>query len=151
MVAARTALLLALLFVATAAYSGERLEWPDGRAYDGSLRHGRPDGDGVQVWPDGRHYRGTWRDGVPEGFGTLTLPDGRRYVGRFARGRPTGEGEFLSPTGTRYRARVEPDGTFAPGAMLGGAKPAPRAASRMASRPSPPAQADTLEAWLRRP
>ncbi|PWC36944.1 hypothetical protein [Azospirillum sp. TSO22-1] len=147
MVAVRTALLLTLLFVAAAARAGERLEWPDGRAYNGALRHGRPDGDGVQVWPDGRHYRGAWRDGVPEGFGTLTLPDGRRYVGRFARGRPTGEGEFLSPMGTRYRARVEPDGSLAPGAMLGTAKPAPKPAPKF----KPPAQADTLEAWLRGP
>jgi len=146
-VARRTALLFAALcFAATvaltaAARAEERLEWPDGRAYSGSLRHGRPDGEGVQVWPDGRHYRGGWRDGLPDGVGTLTQPDGSRYVGRFVRGRATGEGEYLSPMGTRYQARLAPDGRVAPGAMLG----APEPPARTAARP------DSLEAWLRGP
>lgn len=115
------------------------LVWSDGRSYTGTLRGGRPDGYGTHVWPDGTRYTGEWSNGACDGAGTLFYPDGRRYVGRFRLGKATGDGEFISATGTRYSARITPDGTILPGAMLG-----PRA-PRTAALPA------TLDEWLRGP
>lgn len=122
-----------------------RIEWEDGRVLVGTFRRGLASGHGTHDWPDGRRYVGEWHEDRRTGFGTLIYPDGHRYVGEFLRNRPTGKGEFIASTGTRYAARVDPDGTVRPGAMLGADTPAPTQSAEQPARPG------SLEEWLRQP
>lgn len=79
------------------------LTLPDGSVYEGSLRDGRPHGEGRLVWPSGAVYEGPFRDGQPHGEGRLVRASGRVYEGPFVRGVAHGEGRVTYPSGGRYQ------------------------------------------------
>ncbi|MEQ8859431.1 MAG: hypothetical protein RIC56_12360 [Pseudomonadales bacterium] len=90
-------------------YTGRaRLEWPDGRVYDGDWVDGRPHGLGVEQTPDGSRYRGAWRNGHRDGHGILELADGQRYEGAFVAGQREGQGTLTGPDG-EYRGQWAAD------------------------------------------
>jgi hypothetical protein len=94
-------------------YRGEaRLEWPDGRSYQGDWVNGRPHGEGMESLPDGTRYRGQWHQGQRHGHGELEQADGARYVGDFVNGVREGRGTLTGDDGV-YRgewAADVPDG-----------------------------------------
>jgi MORN repeat len=53
--------------------------------YEGDLRNGRADGQGIRIDPDGTRYEGLWRNNAAEGFGVYTK-GGKRYEGTWTNG-----------------------------------------------------------------
>ncbi|MFP5392435.1 MAG: MORN repeat-containing protein [Gammaproteobacteria bacterium] len=56
-----------------------------GGTYEGPLRQGVPDGQGVFRFNDGRRYEGQFQAGRMDGAGRMVYPDGRVVAGRFER------------------------------------------------------------------
>lgn len=83
--------------------SGEgRIEFFDGRSFQGALRDGRKVGVGTYVWADGQRYAGDWVDDVQQGRGEWSSRSGERYVGGFRAGQREGQGTMAYPNGMRY-------------------------------------------------
>lgn len=59
------------------------LTFADGSIYNGTLKHGIPDGLGTCTWKDGNKYDGEWRSGLMHGFGTFLWTSGQRYDGEW--------------------------------------------------------------------
>lgn len=122
-----------------------RCTWPDGRHYQGSLRHGQPDGTGKMTSPNGLAYEGQFSSGRPHGNGTLRggrgdsvqiyegefregkrhgagklhLPDGRTYTGTFVNGKAQGDGVLHSLEGAvLYQGRFQATPKEGNGALL---------------------------------
>jgi hypothetical protein len=87
----------------TGVISGEgKVEFFDGRSYQGPLRNGRKEGVGVYVWPDGQRYSGEWVNDLQQGRGEWSSRAGDRYVGAHAAGRRDGMGTMTYGNGMRY-------------------------------------------------
>ena len=83
--------------------SGEgRVQFLDGRSYEGTIRNGRKVGKGTHVWADGQRYEGDWVDDQQQGKGKLTFSNGDHYEGDFVKGERTGEGTFRQKSGDSY-------------------------------------------------
>lgn len=62
-----------------------KIQYTDGRYYEGTLENGLKNGHGYFYWDDDNIYKGEYRNGKKHGEGTL-LRNGRRYKGRFENG-----------------------------------------------------------------
>ncbi len=71
--------------------------------YRGTLRAGRPEGQGTFVERSGLRYDGGWRAGLMEGEGVIRMPGGDSYAGAFRAGRIDGTGLYVAATGETYR------------------------------------------------
>lgn len=88
---------------ATGIISGEgRVQFLDGRLYEGTIRNNRKVGKGTHVWADGQRYEGDWVDDQPQGKGKLTFNNGDVYEGDFVKGERTGDGTFRQKSGDSY-------------------------------------------------
>ena len=113
-----------------------RLEFPDGRKYEGGLKDLKPHGKGTETSKDGSKYEGDYVNGVRHGHGKLTLSDGGviesewvngvvegkgwfqlpkigNFIGEFEDGEPK-RGKLLSPNGQMYEGSFlnwEPHGS----------------------------------------
>ncbi len=67
--------------------------------YRGTVRNGRPDGEGRLRRQDGLVYEGDWRDGTMDGDGVIRFANGESFAGRFADGAPEGDGRLTTPDG----------------------------------------------------
>ncbi len=107
-----------LLDKKTSLISGEgRVEFFDGRLYEGQLEAGRKLGRGLYVWSDGQRYLGDWRNDQPDGQGEWTSARGDRYTGGFAAGKRVGKGRMVYADKTEYDGfwkddRPSGEGTF---------------------------------------
>lgn len=81
---------------------GKRVEYLDGRLYEGELSGFLMHGQGRLCLVDGTLYVGDFENGVYSGEGSLSLPDGTRYTGEFKNGEYDGHGELHYPDGTVY-------------------------------------------------
>ena len=72
---------------------------PNGAAYAGEMKDGKPNGQGTETWPDGCKYIGQFQDGHENGQGTYTCPDGAKYVGEFKDGKRSGQGTYTFSDG----------------------------------------------------
>lgn len=50
-----------------------RIEWPDGKFYEGDYKDDKKHGRGTFQWADGKKYDGEWQDGKQHGLGTYFL------------------------------------------------------------------------------
>jgi hypothetical protein len=85
-----------------------RMAWdPAGvvKSFTGTMRNGKPEGNGEFVSGDGISYDGAWRDGRPNGEGQLQLPSGEIYRGQFRSGCADGRGEFIDTTNERFEGQ----------------------------------------------
>ena len=83
--------------------SGEgRVEFFDGRSFEGRLEAGRKVGRGTYIWSNGQRYTGNWRDDQPDGDGEWTSATGDRYVGGFMAGKRVGQGRMVYADKTEY-------------------------------------------------
>jgi hypothetical protein len=102
----------------TSLISGEgRVEFFDGRLYEGRLEAGRKVGNGLYVWSDGQRYKGEWRNDQPDGDGEWTSAKGDRYTGSFGSGKRVGIGRMVYADKTEYSGawkddRPSGEGTF---------------------------------------
>lgn len=74
--------------------------YDDGRRYEGQFAGGRFNGAGRMVYPDGRRVDAQFRNDFEE-TGTLTYPDGRVFDGQLQKGVPQGKGTMSMRDGTR--------------------------------------------------
>ncbi len=87
----------------TGAISGEvRVEYFDGRRFEGTLIDGRKQGYGTHIWADGQKYSGVWKDDIQDGRGTFTFANGDVYEGDFVQGERTGQGTLKQAAGGMY-------------------------------------------------
>jgi hypothetical protein len=87
----------------TGVLSGEvRVEYSDGRRFEGTLQNGRKVGFGTHTWADGQRYAGLWRDDIQHGLGTFTFANGDVYDGAFVEGQRTGQGTLKQKSGNSY-------------------------------------------------
>ena len=87
----------------TGAVSGSgKVEFSDGRSYQGALKDGRKTGVGTHVWADGLRYDGNWVDDVQTGRGKLVFVTGDSYDGEFLANERSGQGVFKQQSGNTY-------------------------------------------------
>lgn len=79
-----------------------RVEFTDGRSYQGALKNGRKTGVGTHLWADGLRYEGNWVDDVQSGRGKLVFVNGDSYEGDFVANERTGQGVFRQKNGNTY-------------------------------------------------
>lgn len=99
-----------LLDKKTSQISGEgRVEFFDGRSYEGRLEAGRKVGRGTHIWADGQRFSGEWLNDLPEGQGEWASPKGDRYVGGFRAGKRNGKGRMVYANQTEYDGEWQDD------------------------------------------
>ncbi len=87
----------------TGTISGEgKIEFFDGRSFQGSLKNSRKEGTGTYVWADGLRYIGTWANDLQHGRGQLQFVNGDSYEGDFVQGERTGNGTYRQKSGNSY-------------------------------------------------
>lgn len=79
-----------------------RVQFTDGRSFEGTIRNGRKQEKGAYLWADGQRYEGDWLDDQQHGRGKLTFSNGDIYEGDFVRGERTGTGTFRQKSGDSY-------------------------------------------------
>ena len=79
-----------------------RVQFNDGRSFEGTIRNGRKQEKGTYIWADGQRYEGDWVDDQQQGRGKLTFNNGDSYEGDFVRGERTGTGTFRQKSGESY-------------------------------------------------
>ena len=79
-----------------------RVEFTDGRSYQGQLKNGRKTGLGTHIWADGLRYEGNWVEDVQTGRGKLLFVNGDTYEGDFVANERTGQGVFRQKSGNTY-------------------------------------------------
>ncbi len=79
-----------------------KIEFTDGRSYQGNLKNGRKTGVGTHRWADGLRYEGDWVDDVQTGRGKLVFVNGDSYDGDFVANERTGQGVFRQQSGNTY-------------------------------------------------
>ena len=78
------------------------LNFPDGEKYVGEYKDGERNGQGKETHPDGDKYVGEFKDGERSGQGTFTFHDGKKYEGKFKDDKKHGKGTFTTPDGHKY-------------------------------------------------
>lgn len=71
-------------------------------SYEGTLRDGRPDGQGFFQYADGTMYEGEVVAGEPHGTGIFQAIDRSRYEGQFVNGQREGHGKMTFTVGGSY-------------------------------------------------
>jgi hypothetical protein len=89
-----------------------KLTLPDSRVYEGDIKDGLFNGQGVLTYRNGTRYEGVFKNGLPEGQGIYIYANGTRYVGEFKHGDADGPGVYIKPDGTRsegeFKSQVKP-------------------------------------------
>ena len=70
--------------------------------YEGEIKIGLPNGQGILTFPDGEKYVGEYKDGERNGQGTYTWNDGGKYVGEYKDGLKNGQGTYTFLNGDKY-------------------------------------------------
>jgi hypothetical protein len=71
--------------------------------YEGDIRNGKPNGEGVLVYANSDRYEGEFHNGVPNGSGMYVfVSTGDRYEGEFSTGKFDGQGTFTYDNGDSY-------------------------------------------------
>jgi hypothetical protein len=89
-----------------------RVDYGDGDAYEGQLKNGVPNGDGISYLANGDAVTGKYRNGQIT-TGTYLFADGSTYVGEFKDGLPDGQGVFTDIDGSVAEGQFR-DGAFVP-------------------------------------
>ncbi len=76
---------------------------PDGTHYRGTLRNGKPQGQGTLTFANGDFYEGDFVNNKLTGKGTYSWATGDTYEGDFDNGQPTGIGTFIWPNRNIYK------------------------------------------------
>lgn len=70
--------------------------------YEGSLVHGKMNGEGTLTFKNGDSYKGHFKNGTFDGKGTFTSKDGWKYEGEFANGQANGKGKLTTESNVVY-------------------------------------------------
>lgn len=74
-------------------------------AYEGFYDHDQRHGRGKYDWSDGRCYKGEFQKDQRHGQGVYTWPDGAKYEGMFAKGLRQGFGSYTFRDGSVYKGQ----------------------------------------------
>jgi len=77
-----------------------------GDVYEGTLKDGKRNGEGVYTFAEGDVYRGSWKDNSRNGQGVMTNSNGDVYEGSWKDGKRNGEGVYTWFTGGTYSGQV---------------------------------------------
>ena len=77
------------------------IKYRDG-TYIGTIKDGRPDGNGTYTFANGNTYKGQFENGIGHGQGTCTWHDGSSYDGQWNNGKQHGQGTYTWPDGSKY-------------------------------------------------
>jgi hypothetical protein len=77
--------------------------YSNGDKYEGDLKDGYRNGNGVYTYATGAIYNGGWLNGEFSGHGVLTFPDGEYYDGEWLNGTKNGYGVLLYGTDIKYK------------------------------------------------
>ncbi|HMR91746.1 MAG TPA: hypothetical protein PKC69_05515 [Chitinophagaceae bacterium] len=80
-----------------------KLEYPDGRVYEGNWKEGSQDGKGKETTPGGDVYIGEFKNGIRSGYGKYTWKSGKAYEGDMANNNLHGKGKMVFPDGNVYQ------------------------------------------------
>ena len=64
-----------------------KIEWADGRRYEGEYENDKKQGQGTFYWADGRKYVGSWKNGKQHGQGEYYLKNGDKKIGEWVDGK----------------------------------------------------------------
>lgn len=64
-----------------------RIEWADGRKYEGQYENDKKHGTGTFYWADGRKYEGGWKNGKQHGKGEYYQANGEKKLGEWVEGK----------------------------------------------------------------
>ncbi|MES2504580.1 MAG: hypothetical protein V4534_06860 [Myxococcota bacterium] len=87
-----------------------RIEYPDGKIYEGQTLKGVPHGQGTFKYKNGAIYTGAVQNGESRGRGKLTYASGESLEGEFSNNYPQGYGTRIYSTGQVYKGEML-DGT----------------------------------------
>src|SRR5262249_5944772 len=93
-------------------------EWrhgPQVRRYEGEVRNGKAEGQGVDILANGDRYEGEFRDDKRHGRGIFVWANGDRYEGEFRDDTRNGRGVFTNTAGRLYGGEGGYGGQEGPG------------------------------------
>ena len=64
-----------------------KIQWADGRKYEGQYENDKKHGEGTFYWADGRKYIGGWKNGKQHGKGHFYLQNGTVKIGEWVDGK----------------------------------------------------------------
>ncbi len=79
--------------------------------YEGELKMGWADGEGIYISRRGVRYKGQWKNSMQNGKGIIEKADGSVYEGEWKDGKPNGWGVYRAPNGEVLEGEWE-DGEF---------------------------------------
>ena len=82
-------------FVKGVLSSFARIEYSDGKVYEGDLFNNKPHGAGKMKWVNENVYEGNFCDGVIEGMGRMIFSNGDVYEGNWENGKRNGKGSIV--------------------------------------------------------
>ena len=90
-------------FLKNGKYEGNGvMQYSDNSRYEGDWKNGKYEGKGVMLYNDNSRYEGDWKNGKYDGKGTMYYNDGGRYEGEWKNGRYDGKGMMYYSDGGRY-------------------------------------------------
>ena len=75
--------------------------------YDGSLVHGKMDGQGTLTFKNGDKYEGDFKNGIFDGKGKFTSKSGWKYEGEFSKGQADGQGTLITEQKVVYKGKFK--------------------------------------------
>ena len=75
--------------------------------YDGSLVHGKMDGQGTLTFKNGDKYEGDFKNGIFDGQGKFTSKSGWKYEGEFSKGQADGQGTLITEQKVVYKGKFK--------------------------------------------
>ena len=92
-------------------------DWEEISTYEGSVKNGKREGNGVWRHRSGSRYAGEWAANVKNGKGEYWLSDGSYYIGEFRDDRMDGNGKWVSPDGSVYEGAFVAGKKHGPGTL----------------------------------
>lgn len=91
-----------------------KITYNDGNVFEGTLKHGKYEGEGKYYWLNGGNYVGTFKNGMLEGNGKYVAANGDMYDGAFEHGQYVGKGKYTWSDGSFF------EGSFKNGQLESG-------------------------------
>jgi len=97
-----------------------KINFDDGRTYDGEWTNGIITGHGTMTYENGRKYVGKWKfiDDSYFGTGEITYENGLKYIGEWMDGQKHGKGTMIDENGNTYIGKWMSDKRNGQGKMI---------------------------------
>jgi len=82
-----------------------QINFDNGAVYRGSLKNGKPDGEGTMIDANGGVYKGEWKEGKRTGHGIAIAPNNFIYKGEMQDNRPHGNGLTIDTNNVIFKGQ----------------------------------------------